>query len=93
MRAIYNGMVIAESDDVVMVEGNAYFPREAVRADRVRPSETTTVCGWKGTANYLHVVVDGAENCDAAWFYADPKPAAEAVRGRVAFWRGVRIEA
>ena len=92
MRATFRGRVIAESDDVVMVEGNAYFPRDAVVEAHVRPSDTTSVCGWKGTANYLHVVVDDVENRDAAWFYADPKPAAAEIRGRVAFWRGVRVE-
>lgn len=92
MRATYRGAVIAQSDDVVMVEGNAYFPRDAVDDAYVRPSGTTSVCGWKGTANYLHVVVGPEENRDAAWFYADPKPEAAAIRGRVAFWRGVRVE-
>ena len=91
-RAIWNGTVLAESDDIVVVEGNLYFPRESLAQDRFRPSQTHTVCPWKGTASYLSVVVDGEENPDAAWFYPDPKPAAADIRDRVAFWRGVRIE-
>jgi uncharacterized protein (DUF427 family) len=92
MRAIWKGEVIAESNDIVMVEGNAYFPRDAVRDDRVQPSTHSSVCGWKGTAGYLDVVVDEQVNANAAWFYADPKPAAAEIRGRVAFWKGVTVE-
>ena len=91
VRATWKGVLIAESDDIVMVEGNAYFPRDAVLAERVRPSTHTTVCGWKGLANYLDVVIEGGENRDAAWYYADPKPEAAQIRGRVAFWRGVSV--
>ena len=91
-RATWNGAVIAESDDIVHEEGNAYFPPDAVKPEHLRPSATTTVCGWKGVASYHDVVVDGAVNADAAWYYPDPKPAAEHVRGRIAFWRGVRVE-
>ncbi len=90
-RAEWNGAVLAESDDIVMVEGNAYFPAESLRAEHFAPSDTHTVCGWKGVASYHHVVVGGATNRDAAWYYADPKPAASQVRGRVAFWRGVVV--
>ncbi|MFD9687935.1 DUF427 domain-containing protein [Kitasatospora sp. NPDC059146] len=89
--AIWQGTVVAESEDTVLVEGNHYFPWEAVRAEFLRPSDTTTVCSWKGTANYYTVEVAGQANPDAAWYYADPKPEAEHVRGRVAFWRGVEI--
>ncbi|MFF4381327.1 DUF427 domain-containing protein [Kitasatospora sp. NPDC092039] len=89
--ASWQGVVIAESDDTVVVEGNHYFPAEAVRSEYLRPSDTTTVCGWKGTADYYTLEVDGRTNPDAAWFYTDPKPEAEHVRGRVAFWRGVEV--
>ncbi|WP_296666297.1 DUF427 domain-containing protein [Demequina sp.] len=91
MRAMWNGAVIAESDDTVVVEGNHYFPPEAVRADLVRESTLTSVCSWKGQASYYDVVVDGEVNADAAWHYDDPRPRAEHVRGRVAFWRGVTV--
>lgn len=89
--ARWNGAVLAESDDVEVVEGNLYFPPEAVNPEYLRPSDTHTTCGWKGVASYHHVVVDGQENRDAAWFYPDPKPAAANIRGRVAFWRGVEV--
>ncbi|MFE4517721.1 DUF427 domain-containing protein [Kitasatospora sp. NPDC056783] len=89
--ASWQGVVIAESDDTVVVEGNHYFPAEAVRSEYLRPSETTTVCPWKGTAGYYTLEVEGRTNPDAAWFYADPKPEAEHVRDRVAFWRGVEV--
>lgn len=89
--ARWNGAVLAESDQVEVVEGNVYFPPEAVNREYLRPSDTHTTCGWKGVASYHHVVVDGQENRDAAWFYPDPKPAAANIRGRVAFWRGVEV--
>ncbi|MGY1664156.1 DUF427 domain-containing protein [Geodermatophilus sp. SYSU D00705] len=89
--ASWNGTVIAESDDIVVVEGNAYFPREAVRADVLRPSGTTTFCPWKGTASYHSLEVDGQVNHDAVWFYPEPKAAAREIAGRVAFWRGVEV--
>jgi uncharacterized protein (DUF427 family) len=91
--ASWNGEVIAESTDTVVVEGNHYFPIEAVAEGVLQPSEHTSVCGWKGTANYYDVVVDGRRNANAAWFYATPKEAAAAITGRVAFWRGVEIAA
>jgi uncharacterized protein (DUF427 family) len=89
--ASWNGTVIAESDDIVTVEGNAYFPRAAVRDDVLRPSSTTTVCPWKGTASYYTLEIDGRTNPDAAWFYPEPKDAAAEIRDRVAFWRGVTV--
>jgi uncharacterized protein (DUF427 family) len=92
MQAIWNGAVIATSDDTVVVEGNHYFPAGSLDRQYVRPSVHTTICGWKGTANYYSLVVNGESNPDAVWYYADPKPAAEAVRGRVAFWKGVKIQ-
>ncbi|MGB5511229.1 MAG: DUF427 domain-containing protein [Woeseiaceae bacterium] len=91
MKAIWNNAVIAESDDTVIVEGNHYFPMSAVSDSYLKPSSTTTGCPWKGTANYYSIVVDGAENTDAAWYYASPKKAAEEITGRVAFWRGVDV--
>ncbi|MEL7449192.1 MAG: DUF427 domain-containing protein [Pseudomonadota bacterium] len=90
-KAIWNGQVIAESDDTVIVEGNHYFPADAVFGRFLEPSDKTTVCGWKGTANYHTLVVDGERNPDAAWYYADPKPRAENIKNRVAFWRGVEV--
>lgn len=91
MRAIWNGTVIAESADTVVVEGNHYFPAAAVRGEFLRDSDTRTTCGWKGVASYYSVVVDGAVNADAAWYYPNPKDGAQAVAGRVAFWRGVEV--
>jgi uncharacterized protein (DUF427 family) len=91
-RATWNGAVLAESDACVVVEGNRYFAPEAVRREHLRPSATHTTCPWKGVASYYDVVVDGRVNRDAAWYYPDPKPAAEQIRGRIAFWRGVQVE-
>ncbi len=91
MKAVWNGKTIAESDDTVVVDGNHYFPRESLHDDFFRPSDMKSVCPWKGEATYMHVVVDGETNEDAAWCYPDPKPAAESIKGRVAFWRGVTV--
>ncbi len=91
MKAIWKETVIAESDDTVVVEGNHYFPLNSVSEALLKASDTTTVCPWKGTANYYTLVVDGAENRDAAWYYAKPKDAAKNIAGRVAFWRGVQV--
>jgi uncharacterized protein (DUF427 family) len=91
MKAIWNNSVIAESDDIVTVEGNAYFPLSALKRDLTSGSTTTTVCSWKGVAHYLDVVVDGKTNADAVWYYPEPKVGAEQVADRVAFWRGVTI--
>jgi uncharacterized protein (DUF427 family) len=91
-KASWNGKVIAESDDIVVVENNLYFPLSAVDPDVLRPSATHTVCPWKGTASYYTIEVDGRRNADAAWFYPEPKAAAAQVLGRVAFWRGVSVE-
>ncbi|MEM6326576.1 MAG: DUF427 domain-containing protein [Bacteroidota bacterium] len=93
MTATWNGTVIAQSDDTIVVEGNHYFPASALREEYVRPSDHTTVCPWKGTASYKHVVVDGETNANAAWFYPEPKAAAEEIRGHVAFWKGVVVTA
>lgn len=92
IRATWNGTVIAESDATVVVEGNHYFPIADVRREHLQPSRRQTVCPWKGVASYYDVVVGDRVNRDAAWFYPDPKPAAQRVEGRVAFWHGVRVE-
>jgi uncharacterized protein (DUF427 family) len=91
-RAVWHGTVIAQSDRCEVVEGNPYFPPDAVKREYLRDSATHTVCGWKGTANYYDVVVDGEANHDAAWYYPEPKPAAHNIKGYVAFWKGVEIE-
>jgi len=91
-RAIWNGQVIAESERCELVEGNYYFPPEAVKRELLSPSETHTACEWKGIASYYDVVVEGRVNRDAAWYYPDPKPAAENIAGHVAFWKGVKVE-
>ena len=90
-KAIWRGAVLAESDRCETVEGNKYFPPEAVRHEFLSASDTHTVCRWKGTASYYDVVVDGEVNKDAAWYYPQPLPAAAHIAGRVAFWKGVRI--
>jgi uncharacterized protein (DUF427 family) len=93
VTARWNGTVIAESDDTVVVEGNHYFPRSAVRAEVLLPSDTHTVCPWKGTASYFSLSVDGQVNPDAAWYYPEPKEAAAQIKDRVAFWKGVQVTA
>jgi uncharacterized protein (DUF427 family) len=92
MKAIWQGTVLAESEETVVVEGNHYFPAEAVRQEYLRPSETHTTCPWKGRASYHDVVVGGERNRDAAWYYPEPTDAAQMIRGRIAFWKGVRVE-
>ena len=89
--ATWNGVVVAESDDIVTVEGNAYFPIEAVRDGVLRPSATHSVCPWKGTASYYDLEVDGKVNRSAIWYYPTPKDAAKEITGRVAFWHGVEV--
>jgi uncharacterized protein (DUF427 family) len=83
--------VIAQSEDTVIVEGNHYFPVDSVDPAVLQPSSTTTICPWKGTALYYGLRVGGADNPDAAWYYPEPKPAAEEIRGRIAFWKGVTV--
>lgn len=92
MQAIWNGCVIAESDDTVLVEGNHYFPASALKREYISFSNHKTSCAWKGQASYYSLMVNGELNTDAVWYYADPKPEAQAVRDRVAFWKGVKIE-
>ena len=91
MKAIWNGKIIAESDKTINIEGNQYFPPEAVNKEFLFGSETHTVCHWKGTASYYDVVVDGKTNKDAAWYYPETSGLAEKIKGYVAFWHGVEI--
>ena len=91
--ASWNGRIIAQSDETVVVEGNHYFPPGSVDDTYLAISDDHTICSWKGTASYYDVVVDGATNRGAAWYYADPKPAASDIKGYIAFWRGVSVEA
>ena len=90
-KAIWNGAVLAESDQTEVVEGNHYFPPDAVRREFFKESSHHTVCGWKGTASYYDVVVNGQVNKDAAWYYPTPKDAAKNIAGHVAFWKGVQV--
>jgi uncharacterized protein (DUF427 family) len=91
MKATWHGATIAESDQTIVVEGNHYFPPDSIKRSLFAPSATHTTCGWKGEASYYDVVVDGAVNKDAAWFYPDPKPAAANIKNYVAFWKGVDV--
>jgi uncharacterized protein (DUF427 family) len=93
MKATWNGATIAQSEDTVLVEGNHYFPESSLNRDYVTFSNHKTTCPWKGQASYYSLNVNGELNTDAAWYYADPKPEAEMVKGRVAFWKGVKVEA
>ena len=93
MKAVWNGQIVASSDDIVTVEGNAYFPVASLRTEFVESSDHTSVCSWKGTAHYMSLNVGGASNKDAVWFYPEPKEAASNIRGRVAFWKGVSVSA
>ena len=91
VQAIWNNQIIAESDDTVVVEGNHYFKPEDVKLDQFSTTDTHTVCPWKGTASYYSIQVDGKENRDAAWYYPETKPAANDIKGRIAFWKGVEV--
>lgn len=91
-RAVWNGVVIAESETTEVVDGDHYFPPDAVKREFLVDSETKSTCPWKGTASYYHVAVDGDINTDAAFCYPDPSAAAENIRDHVAFWKGVKIE-
>lgn len=90
-KAVWNGTVLAESDAAEVVEGNHYFPPDSLNREFFRESDTHSECGWKGTASYYDVVVEGDVNKDAAWYYPDPKPAAQNIAGCVAFWKGVEV--
>jgi uncharacterized protein (DUF427 family) len=91
-KATWAGKTIADSNSTVVVEGNQYFPREAVEKRFLRPSDHTSNCPWKGTAHYYHVEVDGLKNANAAWYYPEPKPAAAEIKNRIAFWNGVKVQ-
>ena len=91
-KAVWNGAVIAESDDTTIVEGNHYFPIDSVRSDYLASSPTTSVCHWKGTARYFDIVVGGETNAGAAWYYPTPKPEAAQIKDAVAFWKGITVE-
>ena len=93
MKATWNGEVIAESNDTVVVEGNHYFPIDSVKPGVLSDSATTSVCPWKGTASYYTVSAGGGQNADAAWYYPTPKDAAKEITGHVAFWKGVAVTA
>lgn len=91
MKAIWNGVTLAQSDQTVVVDGNHYFPADSLVMEHFAPSDTTSVCGWKGTANYYHVEAGGGKNPDAAWYYVTPKEAAAELKDHVAFWKGVEV--
>ena len=93
MKAMWKGQVLAESNDMVTVEGNAYFPAASINERYFEDSDTTSVCPWKGTASYKSITVDGETNKDAAWYYREPKEAASEIAGRYAFWKGVEVSA
>jgi uncharacterized protein (DUF427 family) len=91
-KATWEGTVLAESNHIVEVEGNQYFPSDAIRKEYFQPSKEQSVCPWKGTASYYDIEVAGKRNPGAAWYYPDPKPAAKQIKDHVAFWKGVKIE-
>ena len=91
MKAIWNGTVLAESDDTEVVEGNHYFPKESINTDYFEKSSKHTTCPWKGEASYYTLAVDGEKNADAAWYYPEPKDAAQQIKDHVAFWKGVEV--
>jgi uncharacterized protein (DUF427 family) len=90
-KAIWNNVVLAESDGIETVEGNVYFPIESINKQYFKETETRTTCGWKGLASYYTIIVDGKENVDAAWYYPEPKAEAENIKGYVAFWKGIEV--
>ncbi|MDC0835187.1 DUF427 domain-containing protein [Geitlerinema sp. CS-897] len=91
-KAIWNGVVVAESDNCERVEGNYYFPPDSIKSEYFKPSDTRTSCPWKGVASYYTLEVNGEQNPDAAWYYPDAKAKAKHFEGYVAFWRGVKVE-
>jgi uncharacterized protein (DUF427 family) len=91
-KATWNGAVLAESDKTIVIEGNQYFPADAIRAEYFKPTATHSICGWKGTASYYTIEVDGKQNADAAWYYSTPKDAAKEIAGYVAFGTDVKVE-
>jgi uncharacterized protein (DUF427 family) len=93
MKAIWKGEIVADSDDVIIIEGNAYFPAASVRPDLLKPSAHTSHCPWKGTAHYHSLTLGDMINENAVWYYPDPKPAAAEIKDRLAFWKGVMVTA
>ncbi len=91
MKAIWNGQVIAESNDTIVIEGNHYFPHDSIKQDFFKSSDTHTVCPWKGTASYYTIEVDGETNQDAAWYYPEISELARNIKNHVAFWKGVEV--
>jgi len=91
-KATWEGAVLAESNAPIEIEGNLYFPPDAVKTEYFKPSDKHTTCPWKGQASYYHVDVNGKRNADAAWYYPEPKSAAQEIKGHVAFWKGVKVE-
>jgi uncharacterized protein (DUF427 family) len=91
MKAVWKGMVVAESNDTVVVEGNHYFPADSIKPEFLLPSNTRTMCSWKGQASYHTLFINGDANPDAVWYYPEPLPAAANIKGRVAFWKGVQV--
>lgn len=89
--ATWNGAILAQSDNCIVVEGNQYFPPDAINREYFKESDTHTVCGWKGTASYYTIVVNGQENKDAAWYYPETKEKAKEIEGYIAFWKGVKV--
>ncbi|MEM7161742.1 MAG: DUF427 domain-containing protein [Bacteroidota bacterium] len=92
MKAIWNGQVLAESDDTIVIEGNHYFPAEAIQKEFFKESDTHTVCPWKGEASYYTLEVNGDQNPDAAWYYPETSDLAKSIKGRIAFWKGVEVK-
>lgn len=91
MKALWNNQVIADSDQTIVIENNHYFPKESVKTEFLKPSDTHTTCPWKGLASYYTLEVDGQQNKDAAWYYPEPKEAAAQIKNYVAFWKGVKV--
>ena len=91
MKATWNGQIIAESNDTIVVESNHYFPASSIKKDLFKSSTKHSSCPWKGEASYYSLEVDGKENTDAAWYYPNPKDAAKEIKGYVAFWKGVKV--
>lgn len=91
VQAIWNGTILAQSNQCEVVEGNYYFPPDSINEAYFKPSDTHTTCGWKGVASYYTIEVDGQQNPDSAWYYADPKPKASNIKGYIAFWKGVKV--
>jgi uncharacterized protein (DUF427 family) len=92
MKAVWKNVILAESNDTVIVEGNHYFPPAAVNRQYLRPSDTHSTCPWKGLASYYHIDMDGELNKDAAWYYPEPKDAAKNIKNYIAFWKGVEVK-